>query len=80
MSRRATRAASRPAAGVVPERTCFRCDGVFRVASDDRRVYCPACRNAYGFPAPTLADFRPGSQLPLFPVVRPADRQEARSA
>ena len=51
-----------------PERTCFRCDGVFRVASDDRRVYCAACRSAYGFPAPALADFTPGAQLPLFPV------------
>lgn len=56
-----------------PLRTCFRCDGVFRVASDERRVYCPACRTAYGFPAPVLTDFRPGAQLPLFPV-------EARSA
>lgn len=59
-----------------PERTCFRCDDVFRVASDDRRVYCPACRTAYGFPAPILADFRPGAQLPLFPAERP----EVRSA
>ena len=55
-----------------PERTCFRCDGVFRVASDDRRVYCPACRSAYGFPVPAPADFRPGAQLVLFPEVRSA--------
>ncbi len=51
-----------------PQRTCFRCDGVFRVASDERRVYCLACRTAYGFPAPALIDMRPGAQLPLFPV------------
>lgn len=36
------------------ERTCFRCDRVFRTASADRRVYCPTCRTAYGFPTPTL--------------------------
>jgi hypothetical protein len=53
-------------AGLPPERTCFRCDGVFRVASEDRRVYCPTCRAAYGFPAPTLTDFTPGAQLALF--------------
>jgi ribosomal protein S27AE len=41
----------RPALCVL-ERTCFRCDGVFLVASVDRRVYCPACQLAYGFPAP----------------------------
>jgi hypothetical protein len=40
----------------VLERTCFRCDGVFRVASPDRRVYCWDCRDAYGFPAPTPYD------------------------
>ena len=34
------------------ERTCYRCDGVFPTASADRRVYCPLCRAAYGFPAP----------------------------
>jgi hypothetical protein len=49
-----------------PERTCFRCDGEFRVPSEDRRVYCPACRAAYGFPAPNLTDFTPGAQLALF--------------
>ena len=51
-----------------PERTCFRCDGVFAVAADDRRVYCPDCRRRYGFPGPTLADFTPGAQLGLFPA------------
>ena len=61
-----------------PERTCYRCDGVFRVASEDRRVYCPACRTAYGFPAPTLTDFTPGAQLALFPH-HPV-RREVRSA
>jgi hypothetical protein len=54
--------------GLLPERTCFRCDGEFRVPSEDRRVYCPACRNAYGFPAPTLTDFTPGAELALFPA------------
>lgn len=39
----------------VPERTCYRCDGVFRVASPDRRVYCWDCRHAFGFPVPTPA-------------------------
>jgi hypothetical protein len=38
-----------------PERTCFRCDGIFRVACADRRVYCPACRATYGFPPPAVA-------------------------
>jgi hypothetical protein len=55
-------------AGLPPERTCYRCDVEFRVASEDRRVYCPACRTAYGFPAPTLTDFTPGAQLALFPA------------
>ena len=54
--------------GRPPERTCFRCDGVFTVASEDRRVYCPDCRTAYGFPAPMLTDFTPGAQLALFAV------------
>lgn len=53
-------------AAAPPERTCFRCDEVFRVPSDDRRVYCLDCRERYGFPAPTLTDFRPGTQLGLF--------------
>ena len=39
---------------VEAERTCYRCDGVFPTASADRRVYCPLCRVAYGFPAPSL--------------------------
>jgi hypothetical protein len=42
----------RPALSI-PERTCYRCDGVNRVISPDRRVYCWDCRHAYGFPAPT---------------------------
>ena len=76
-----TRRPAVPAGPVIaPERTRFRCDGVFRVASDDRRVYCPACRREYGFPAPTLADFRPGAQLALFPAASAADAPEVRSA
>lgn len=79
MSRRRTVVAA--VAVRVPERTCFRCDGVFPVASDDRRVYCPACRHAYGFPAPVLSDFRPGAQLVLFPAPDGAtDAPEVRSA
>jgi hypothetical protein len=61
---------TRRLANLAPERTCFRCDSVFRVASDDRRVYCPACRTAYGFRAPVLADFTPGAQLALFREAR----------
>ena len=63
---RARRRAQHVRTGLPPERTCFRCDGFFRVASEDRRVYCPACRAAYGFPAPTLTDITPGAQLLLF--------------
>ena len=37
-----------------PERTCYRCDGVFRTRSADRRVYCPTCCTTYGFPAPMV--------------------------
>jgi hypothetical protein len=72
----------RTSADVAPERTCYRCDCAFRVASDDRRVYCPACRAAYGFPAPLLADFTPGAQLALFPAgIAPAKgREVVRSA
>jgi hypothetical protein len=44
-----------------PERTCYRCDGVFRVASDDARVYCPACRCRYGFPAPSTTGSAPST-------------------
>ena len=54
--------------GLPPERTCFRCDGVFRVASENRRVYCPACRTAYGFPAPALPDVIPGPQPAMFVI------------
>ena len=78
MSPRTAAPAAQASAVLAPERTCYRCDGIFRVASDDRRVYCPDCRAAYGFPAPTLADFRPGAQLVLFPAT--TDRPEVRSA
>ena len=78
MSPRPAAPAARESAVLAPERTCYRCDGVFRVASDDRRVYCPDCRAAYGFPAPTPADFWPGAQLVLFPAA--TDRPEVRSA
>lgn len=37
------------------DRTCWRCDVIFRVASVDVRVYCRDCRTAYGFPAPAEA-------------------------
>jgi hypothetical protein len=40
--------------GRVIERTCFRCLAEFATASVDRRVYCPACVTAYGFPAPSI--------------------------
>lgn len=60
---------ARPARST-PERTCFRCDRVFRVASADRRVYCAACRDAYGFPAPTPA--APQSRVALSGVGRSA--------
>jgi hypothetical protein len=78
MSPRTAASATPESALLAPERTCYRCDGVFRVASDDRRVYCLDCRAAYGFPAPTLADFRPGAQLALFPAA--TGRPEVRSA
>jgi hypothetical protein len=35
-------------------RTCFRCDEVFHTGGIGARVYCPECRSAYGFPAPTV--------------------------
>ena len=38
----------------VPERTCFRCDGVFASRSTDRRVYCPICRINFGFSIPSI--------------------------
>ena len=45
----------------LPERTCYRCLGVFRTKSEKTRVYCERCRSRYGFPkvgqlesAPTL--------------------------
>jgi len=64
---RARDPAQDPRSGLPPERTCFRCDGVFRAAaSEDRRVYCPIRRTAYGFPAPTLTDFNAGAQIALF--------------
>jgi hypothetical protein len=78
VSARTAAAAAWASAVLAPERTCYRCDGVFRVASADRRVYCPDCRAAYGFPAPTPADFWPGAQLVLFPAA--TDRPEVRSA
>jgi hypothetical protein len=40
--------------GRVIERTCFRCLAEFATASVDRRVYCPACVDGYGFPAPSI--------------------------
>ena len=33
-----------------PERTCYRCLGVFRTKSEKTRVYCERCRSRYGFP------------------------------
>ena len=34
----------------LPERTCYRCLGVFRTKSEKTRVYCERCRSRYGFP------------------------------
>ncbi len=45
--------AEEPTARVI-DRTCFRCLAEFGTASTDRRVYCPACVAAYGFPAPSI--------------------------
>jgi hypothetical protein len=44
------------AIGPVPviDRTCFRCLAEFPTTSADRRVFCPDCRAAYGFPAPSV--------------------------
>ena len=67
---------TRQQAAAAPERTCFRCDAVFQLASEDRRVYCAACRTTYGFPAPTLTDSGPAARLALFVASSP----EVRSA
>ena len=75
---RDSRARPRSGEETAPERTCFRCDGVLRAASEDRRVYCPACRTAYGFPAPTLTGLTPGRPAGALPH-HPA-RREVRSA
>ena len=57
----------------------FRCDGVFRVASDDRRVYCPACRAAYGFPASDAGRLPARRSAPAVPG-RPAGGPQCLSS
>jgi hypothetical protein len=48
---------------LLPERTCYRCLGVFRTKSEKTRVYCERCRSRYGFPKVGRPESAPAGPL-----------------